>query len=357
MISRPLVSCIMPTCNRRRFVPMAIELFKRQDYEPRELVIVDDGSDSIADLVPDDNRIRYVRLDRKTGIGIKRNVAVEHARGEIIIHWDDDDWYASDRITYQVDQLLSSGADIIGMGESPVVMLQTGEVWQYLYPDQPDSPAGNPFIMGGTFCYWRTMWERLPFAPIDHGEDARMLMKVPAGRLNRIENLGRYVYMRHGRNSWIVTPSEEKRIWSRLPDVTLEKIVGNSDAQFYRNITTMPKVRLSHTWNIHKQGWDRCPQAGDIVEVTDEELTLLRSRKHRRDEIIEDAAEAFNDFNRPLNTATAQIEAFQKVIGKLNPSLLESTGEDDEQPHFDPIPETRAVTQRATKQPTAPSTE
>ena len=46
----PLVSCIMPTADRRRFVPQAIRNFLAQDYAERELVILDDGADSIADL-------------------------------------------------------------------------------------------------------------------------------------------------------------------------------------------------------------------------------------------------------------------------------------------------------------------
>jgi hypothetical protein len=41
----PLVSCIMPTNNRRTFVPKAIEFFLRQDYPNRQLIIIDDGSD------------------------------------------------------------------------------------------------------------------------------------------------------------------------------------------------------------------------------------------------------------------------------------------------------------------------
>src|SRR3954469_23264052 len=55
------VSCVMPTFNRRRFVPDAIENFRLQTYADRELVIIDDGTDPVADLVAGDDRIRYVR--------------------------------------------------------------------------------------------------------------------------------------------------------------------------------------------------------------------------------------------------------------------------------------------------------
>ena len=49
MEPRPLVSCIMPTRNRKRFVLQSIEYFKRQDYAPRELVILDGGDENLAD--------------------------------------------------------------------------------------------------------------------------------------------------------------------------------------------------------------------------------------------------------------------------------------------------------------------
>ena len=67
----PLVSCIMPTYNRRRFVPEAIRLFLTQDYPRKELVVLDDGEDNIADLIPSPPQVRYVRLDRRQSIAAR----------------------------------------------------------------------------------------------------------------------------------------------------------------------------------------------------------------------------------------------------------------------------------------------
>ena len=39
-----MVSCVMPTANRRQWVPRAIALFLAQDYPDCELLIVDDGT-------------------------------------------------------------------------------------------------------------------------------------------------------------------------------------------------------------------------------------------------------------------------------------------------------------------------
>ena len=98
----PLVSCIMPTYNRRAFVPQAIRCFLRQDYPNCELLVIDDGTEPVADCVPESENIRYVRLDQKMTIGAKRNLACEQARGEFIVHWDDDDWYPPWRVRMQV---------------------------------------------------------------------------------------------------------------------------------------------------------------------------------------------------------------------------------------------------------------
>src|SRR5690606_21807539 len=73
----PLVSCIMPTYNRRAFAPLALEYFRRQTYPDRELIVVDDGSDPVGDVVDswatdagaaNGSRgvsVRYVRLHRR----------------------------------------------------------------------------------------------------------------------------------------------------------------------------------------------------------------------------------------------------------------------------------------------------
>ena len=80
-MSSQLVSCVMPTFDRRRFVPGAIDCYRAQTYQHRELVILDDGTDPIADLVPDDPTIRYIRLTGRLSTGAKRNSACRAARG------------------------------------------------------------------------------------------------------------------------------------------------------------------------------------------------------------------------------------------------------------------------------------
>jgi len=125
-----LVTCVMPTAERRDFVPPAIYCFLEQDYPQKELVIIDDGTDSVRDLVPNDQRIRYFRAETRKPVGAKRNFASQQARGEIIVHWDDDDWSAPWRLSYQVEQLQESQPNPCDVDRRSIyARLSKGRIW------------------------------------------------------------------------------------------------------------------------------------------------------------------------------------------------------------------------------------
>jgi glycosyltransferase involved in cell wall biosynthesis len=166
----PHVTCIMPTADRRAFVPRAIAQFLAQDDANSELLIIDDGNDRVADLVPDDPRIRYVGLEKRLLLGAKRNFACEEARGDVIVHWDDDDWSASWRVRYQVEQLLDRGADVGGLNRVLFHDPTTNDAWEYEYPR-----TIAPWVYGATLVYTKAFWRRNPFPLVNVGEDSRFM--------------------------------------------------------------------------------------------------------------------------------------------------------------------------------------
>ena len=189
------VSCIMPTYNRRRFVPLAVRWFLAQDWADRELIVVDDGDEPCGDLLPEDARIRYVRLERRHSLGAKRNLACQAASGSVIVHWDDDDWSAPTRLTYQVSSLLKAGAAVCGLTRVYYHQPTTGRSWQYVYP------AGQrPWVSGNTLCYTRDFWRRNPFPDINVGEDARFLWSDPSRKLLALEDASFFVACVHDAN-------------------------------------------------------------------------------------------------------------------------------------------------------------
>lgn len=224
----PLVSCLMLTCNRRPLVPQAIKHFLRQDYPDRELLVVDDGSDTVRDLVPSDPRIRYIGLDAKHTIGAKRNLACEEARGEIVVHWDDDDWMASWRLSYQVAGLLQAHADICGLARLLFYDAAADRAWRYIYPD-----GSRPWLSGGTLCYTRDFWRRNPFANINVGEDARFVWTDQAKQMLDLSNDTFYVALVHSGNT---SPKRTADVWwHAYPAQHVHEIMGD-DWQFYARL-------------------------------------------------------------------------------------------------------------------------
>jgi glycosyltransferase involved in cell wall biosynthesis len=229
----PLVSCIMPTYNRRPFVPQAIAYFLRQDYARRELIIVDDGTDPINDLVPQDQRIRYIRQEHKHTVGAKRNLACKEAKGEIIVHWDDDDWMAPGRLRYQVASLLREQADLCGLNTVLFYDPRAERAWQYIYPT-----GDRPWVAGGTLCYTRAFWQGNPFADTNVGEDTRFVWNRPAQRLIALTESTFYVAVIHPANTSPKRVADTR--WRSHPTAEIRRLIG-PDWTFYADLFPLQK--------------------------------------------------------------------------------------------------------------------
>jgi glycosyltransferase involved in cell wall biosynthesis len=104
------VSVITSTCNRFRFIPRLIEMYKSQTYpkEKMEWLILDDGEMTTAPLftaaaaagLPN---IHYMPLDTKETMGKKLNMLKAAATGDIVVVMDDDDYYPPQRVSSVVE--------------------------------------------------------------------------------------------------------------------------------------------------------------------------------------------------------------------------------------------------------------
>jgi glycosyltransferase involved in cell wall biosynthesis len=95
---------VTPTYNRRKFIPILIEIYKNQTYPKNKMewIIIDDGKDCVEDLfqtaIDQIPNLRYIRSYEKLRIGAKRNLLNREARGKIVIAMDDDDYYPPERV-------------------------------------------------------------------------------------------------------------------------------------------------------------------------------------------------------------------------------------------------------------------
>jgi len=100
----PDVSIVTLTYNRRIFMPLAQYSYMIQSYPEQKLewIIVDDGEDSIEDMLFGIPNVKYVRLDTKTSIGEKRNIGVKSAMYDMIVMMDDDDVYPNNSVLHRI---------------------------------------------------------------------------------------------------------------------------------------------------------------------------------------------------------------------------------------------------------------
>lgn len=154
------VTCLCLTKNRRMWLPKAIACFLAQTYERAELLILADGED-VRDLLPASGRVRLMHLAETRNIGEKRNFGCSQAAGEIICHWDDDDWSAPDRLARQVEMLADSGRAVAGFHS--MRFTDGARWWQY--------KGTRDYALGTSLCYRRDWWQAHNFAHAQVGED------------------------------------------------------------------------------------------------------------------------------------------------------------------------------------------
>ena len=143
---KPLVSIIIPSTHARREYNEAIlNNFIQQTYIHKE-VLFDFGEGCI---------------------GWKRNNLCKRAKGELILHFDDDDKYEKDWISKSVEALLASESDIVGLSKLNMYDPVKDIAYQYFHNSTPVS-----FLSGATLCYRKSYWERNNFQNIQIGEDS-----------------------------------------------------------------------------------------------------------------------------------------------------------------------------------------
>jgi len=94
------MSVITPTADRENFLKGTYHLLKNQTYTNWEWLICDT---SLKPMHFSDARITYIHDEGIMTIGQKRNRLIEKSSGDVIVHFDDDDYYAP---TY-LDQIIN----------------------------------------------------------------------------------------------------------------------------------------------------------------------------------------------------------------------------------------------------------
>lgn len=178
-ITCPIVSIILPTYNRARFLPGALAAIHSQQFTDWELIVIDDGStDNTRELVLTltsewRQRVRYVYQENQGAYGA-RNLGLDLAEGTYIAFYDSDDVWLPHHLQACVRGLQEHpdvawiyGAcrivDLTTQSElSPSVFYSNGKPQQFLSLQHrkagevsiiEDADAASCQITDGLFCF------------------------------------------------------------------------------------------------------------------------------------------------------------------------------------------------------------
>lgn len=186
----PRVSIITPTKDRQELLPALWDCVRAQSEQDFEW-LVHDGSPqraSIFDAI-DDPRVRYMHLPGQMRIGAKRNALCDAAKGEIIAHFDDDDFYGPRYIDGMVSFMADQHVDFAKLFGF-FLYQRTHKIFAYLdlerdfpihfrlepgahhpVPELNNGHMTGRWGYGFSYLFHRRVWEKVRFPDENHGED------------------------------------------------------------------------------------------------------------------------------------------------------------------------------------------
>ena len=100
-----LISVVVPAYNAEKYLAETLDSIRGQDYQPHEVLVVDDGStDNTAAIAKSYPEVRYI-WQCNQGLATARNTGLANAVGELISFLDADDIWLSGRSRIEVEYL------------------------------------------------------------------------------------------------------------------------------------------------------------------------------------------------------------------------------------------------------------
>jgi glycosyltransferase involved in cell wall biosynthesis len=223
-LNKIIVSVIMPTFNRERWIGKAIESVIKQNYKMWELIIVNNEStDNTEEVVKSylyDKRIKYfyVKKEGNSGISDYLNFGIEHSQGEFIARLDDDDeWYDPDKLIKQTNFLQKNNDYVVVGGGAIMVDEKKNELFRF-YKRETDTQIRNNALYANPFCHNTVLFRKADaqkiggYYNIKFAEDWDFWLRL--GNLGKFYNFQEYflLYTNAGQNR----STENQRLTAKI---------------------------------------------------------------------------------------------------------------------------------------------
>ena len=221
----PLITIITPTYDREELLTYAYRSFTSQSIGNLEWIVLDDSEKpSIFMTTLDDPRVRYHHLQSRLTIGDKRNMAVGMAKGEIIVQFDDDEYYAPHYVETMLNELRRGNGDVVKLSSFFVysaiykqfgywnLMQKSG--YHFCWSQRPISVvhfgernstfADNHLGYGFSYFFTKSFWEKNKFPSLSFGEDTSFIKSAISSGFKLLlldDDLGLCIHILHQFNT------------------------------------------------------------------------------------------------------------------------------------------------------------
>lgn len=159
----------MPTRGRKEMARQAVKCFQSQTYLDRELLILDDADDpSFPEYAPLGEahlgNIRYVRMNQRLPIPEKRQKCCELSSGNVIAHFDSDDFSDPHRLQMQADYMEMSGKQVVGFHSMLFYDVEKKKAYKY--------HGLHNYAIGTSLFFKREFWQAHPWKDINAGKSS-----------------------------------------------------------------------------------------------------------------------------------------------------------------------------------------
>ena len=103
----PVVSVIVPTFNRPKYLSQALASVLQQSYRNLQVIVINDGGEDVSDIINSfrDSRLKFINRKENRGKPYSLNEALNQAEGKYVAYLDDDDIYYPNHIETLVNSL------------------------------------------------------------------------------------------------------------------------------------------------------------------------------------------------------------------------------------------------------------
>jgi glycosyltransferase involved in cell wall biosynthesis len=195
-VQKSLVSIITPTFGREAFLPAVAACVRAQSYQNIEWLVLDDSEEPSPALTKEPwEKLKYIHTTKRLSVGTKRNQLLAHANGEIVVHFDDDDYYGPDYISKAIEHLSNEVGVALLCGFFVAHLNNNGFGYYRTRVKKGPAFAFNksgirpvdlgriniPLIhlcFGWAYIYKRVVWEQTKFEELNVFEDREFIRKA-----------------------------------------------------------------------------------------------------------------------------------------------------------------------------------